>query len=83
MAKSSMSIVNDKKNEGNEIESNLFLNRKDLKDVIAPSGIDASDIDHLEIYSSTIKRYARWIYEESYWFVFNRSKDSWKWREVY
>jgi len=59
--KDPISIVPDK-TENNEAQSNLFLNRKDLKDVIAPSGLDASDIDHLEIYSSTIKRYARCHY---------------------
>jgi hypothetical protein len=45
-----------------ENKSDLFLNRKDIKDIIAPSGLDASDIDRLEIYSSTIKRYARCHY---------------------
>jgi hypothetical protein len=35
-----------------------ILKRKSIKEMIAPSGIDASDIDHLEIISST-KRYAR------------------------
>ena len=35
-----------------------FLKRKTIKELIAPSGIDASDIDHLEIISGT-KRYAR------------------------
>ena len=44
--------------------SNMLLSRKDLKDIIAPSGLDASDIDRLEIYSSTIKRYARCHYIE-------------------
>ena len=35
-----------------------FLQRKTLKEIIAPSGIDASNIDHLEIISNA-KRYAR------------------------
>ena len=35
-----------------------FLKGQTIKDLIAPSGIDASNIDHLEIISS-IKRYAR------------------------
>ena len=39
-------------------EVEKFLKRKTLKDLIAPSGIDASHIDHLEIISH-IKRYAR------------------------
>lgn len=38
-------------------ESN-FLRRSTIKDLIAPSGIDVSNIDHLEIISNT-KRYAR------------------------
>ncbi len=38
-----------------------FLKRKTIKDLIAPSGIDASKIDHLEIISNT-KRYARSFY---------------------
>ncbi len=35
-----------------------FLRKKTIKELIAPSGIDASNIDHLEIISNT-KRYAR------------------------
>ena len=35
-----------------------FLQGQTIKDLIAPSGIDVSNIDHLEIISST-KRYAR------------------------
>ena len=35
-----------------------FLRKKTIKELIAPSGIDASHIDHLEILSNT-KRYAR------------------------
>ena len=35
-----------------------FLRRKTIKELIAPSGIDASKIDHLEIISN-VKRYAR------------------------
>lgn len=38
-----------------------FLKKKTIKDLIAPSGIDASNIDHLEIISS-VKRYARSFY---------------------
>lgn len=44
-----------------EEKSNLLANQKDLKDLIAPSGIDATNINHLEIISS-IKRYARCHY---------------------
>ena len=35
-----------------------FLKRQTIKELIAPSGIDASNIDHLEIISS-VKKYAR------------------------
>jgi len=35
-----------------------ILKKKNVKDLIAPSGIDASNIDHMEIISNT-KRYAR------------------------
>ncbi len=41
----------------NEPEYNI-LKQKTIKELIAPSGIDASNIDHLEIISNT-KRYAR------------------------
>ena len=41
-----------------EEEQVAFLKKKTIKEIIAPSGIDASNIDHLEIISST-KRYAR------------------------
>ena len=35
----------------------IFLRKKSIKELIAPSGIDASNIDHLEIISN-VKRYA-------------------------
>ncbi len=41
-----------------EESSDNFLQGKTIKDLIAPSGVDVSNIDHLEIISST-KRYAR------------------------
>ena len=44
-----------------EEQETTFLKRKTIKDLIAPSGIDASNIDHLEIISNT-KRYARSFY---------------------
>ena len=50
-----------KKIENNQLnteEQESFLKKKTIKDLIAPAGIDASHIDHLEIISST-KRYAR------------------------
>ena len=39
-------------------ESPKILRKKTIKELIAPAGIDASNIDHLEIISNT-KRYAR------------------------
>ncbi|MBR3281062.1 MAG: DUF87 domain-containing protein [Clostridia bacterium] len=39
--------------------SKLMMGQKDIKDVIAPSGIDASDINFLKIHSSMVERYAR------------------------
>lgn len=39
-------------------QETTFLRRSTIKDLIAPSGIDVSNIDHLEIISNT-KRYAR------------------------
>ena len=42
----------------------IFLRKKSIKEFIAPSGIDASNIDHLEIISN-VKRYARSFYVSS------------------
>ena len=42
----------------NEEPENDIFKRSTIKDLIAPSGIDVSNIDHLEIISNT-KRYAR------------------------
>ena len=56
-----MSKKEQKEMEGQENQNKeevKFLKRKTLKEIIAPSGIDASNIDHLEIISNT-KRYAR------------------------
>ena len=39
-------------------EESQLLNRQTIKELIAPSGIDASNIDHLEIISN-VKKYAR------------------------
>ena len=44
--------------QNNNNEENTFLKNKTIKELIAPSGIDASNIDHLEIISN-VKRYAR------------------------
>ena len=46
-------------NEEEEQKSRILFNKTDIKDLISPSGIDASNIDHLEIFSSTMKKYAR------------------------
>jgi len=63
LGKSNSKSSNDKTlmniNEGEQEKSNIMKNQKDLKDVIAPSGIDATNLNHLEIFSSTMKRYAR------------------------
>ena len=45
-------------------QPNRILRRKNIKELIAPSGIDASNIDRLEIISST-KRYARSMFVSS------------------
>ena len=50
--------------ENQHKEENRFLKRKTLKEIIAPSGIDASNIDHLEIISNA-KRYARSFFVSS------------------
>ena len=42
-------------NDENNVQ---FLKRQNIKELIAPSGIDARDIDHLEIISN-VKKYAR------------------------
>ena len=42
----------------------MYLRKKSIKELIAPSGIDASNIDHLEIISN-VKRYARSFYVSS------------------
>ena len=47
-----------------EQEQSTLLRKKSIKELIAPSGIDASNIDHLEIISST-KRYARSFFVSS------------------
>jgi len=54
--------------EENQLANNakepMFLRKKSIKELIAPSGIDASNIDHLEIISN-VKRYARSFYVSS------------------
>ena len=46
------------KNDYRRDEDVTILRKKTIKELIAPSGIDASNIDHLEIISN-VKRYAR------------------------
>ena len=48
----------------NNVKEPTFLRKKSIKELIAPSGIDASNIDHLEIISN-VKRYARSFYVSS------------------
>ena len=50
--------------ERQQKEESAILRKKSIKELIAPSGIDASNIDHLEIISST-KRYARSFFVSS------------------
>ena len=55
------SIIEDNQNKE---EKYGFLRKKNIKELIAPSGIDASNIDRLEIISNT-KRYARSFFVSS------------------
>ncbi len=50
--------------EENKQKRNTLLRKKNIKELIAPSGIDARDIDHLEIISNA-KRYARSFFVSS------------------
>ena len=50
-------------NDNNQLEYDI-LRKKTIKELIAPSGIDASNIDHLEIISNTT-RYARSFFVSS------------------
>ena len=51
-------------NLNDSVEENKILKKKTLKELIAPSGIDVSNIDRLEIISNT-KRYARSFFVSS------------------
>ncbi len=53
-----INIVNDSSAEQQMKMNGIEANKKDIKDLIAPSGIDASSTNHLEIVASTSK-YAR------------------------
>ncbi len=50
--------------EENKTRKSTLLRKKNIKELIAPSGIDARDIDHLEIISNA-KRYARSFFVSS------------------
>ena len=47
--------------QSQDIEQVMKINKSTLKDLLAPSGIDASHFDYLEIFSK-ISRYARTFY---------------------
>ena len=64
MNKKKLKKQEDQRNLHNVEENVNFLRRKTIKEIIAPSGIDASDIDRIEIVSST-KRYARSFFVSS------------------
>lgn len=51
-------------NNINTVKEPMYLRKKSIKELIAPSGINASNIDHLEIISN-VKRYARSFYVSS------------------
>ena len=54
-------VIQNQHNDYTKPEEFKILKKKTIKELIAPSGIDASNIDHLEIISN-VKRYARSFY---------------------
>ncbi len=66
MAKNQLIKEEELQNQFNDYpeEKSKILKKKTIKELIAPSGIDASNIDHLEIISNT-KRYARSFFVSS------------------
>ena len=58
MSRKNLDTLQIKNVESTESKGPLLENIKDIKDLIAPSGIDASSTNHLEIFSNTNK-YAR------------------------
>lgn len=62
MAKTNLNLLGKKKEENNEkVEQELkrrIIRKKTIKEMIAPTGIDASSLDHIEIISTT-DRFAR------------------------
>ena len=55
---------NQEEEQNNNVNKNEILRSKTIKELIAPSGINASNIDHLEILSNTT-RYARSFFVSS------------------
>lgn len=66
MAKKQKQQEENLQNQFNEYREDdvRILKKKNIKELIAPSGIDASNIDHLEIISN-VKRYARSFFVSS------------------
>ena len=64
MRKNKKQHLEEEKRLNNDENNETFLKEKNIKDLIAPSGIDVSNIDHLEIISST-KRFARSFFVSS------------------
>ena len=64
MRKNKKQHLEEEKRLNNDENNETFLKEKTIKDLIAPSGIDVSNIDHLEIISST-KRFARSFFVSS------------------
>jgi len=62
MAKTNFNVLGKKKDDNNEkVEQELkrrIIRKKTIKEMIAPTGIDASSLDHIEIISTT-DRFAR------------------------
>ena len=56
--KEKQEVLQTERNDYSSDEELKILHKKTIKELIAPSGIDASNIDHLEIISN-VKRYAR------------------------
>ena len=64
MAKQKQNNIEVSRNDYSSNEELKILHKKTIKELIAPSGIDASSIDHLEIVSN-VKRYARSFFVSS------------------
>ena len=53
MSRKNLNTLQIKNVESTESKGPLSENIKDIKDLIAPAGIDASSTNHLEIFSNT------------------------------